>query len=280
MTGQPKSEDDGTSPRYRASAKNHPIAIAINALKRQYQAKDRERAERDANIFKWTKRGAKAAILYTFFTLFIMVAGFYSVYEARRAADSAEVSANIAQKALTGLERPYLFQNFININIANVRGWIHRAALPQLFSFDLKNYGRAPAIVKSVSCRFIATSGDPTKNQWHSGNILDDDLSQIDIAGKEIIIADPVQTFLCPDPAAMPQDKKASDLIRIDQWPLNEIAIEGREAVAQAGYIWIVGRVIYDDVFGVSHETDWCLHFDWLTDKFVAPTGTACNRRT
>jgi hypothetical protein len=109
MTEQPPQENrSGDSGDSRSSEKEE-IALAINALKREYESAQTQREEHDRQSLKWTRRTAKAAVAYTVLTALLLSAGIYSGIQAMLAIGVANRQAAISEDAAKRQLRAYVF---------------------------------------------------------------------------------------------------------------------------------------------------------------------------
>ena len=89
--------DGRGSPEGESASKQHEIATSINALKSSYEAAQADQIQHSDNIFRWTRRGAKAAILYTGLTILIFGASIYSVSQTREIVNQTSRAAKAAE---------------------------------------------------------------------------------------------------------------------------------------------------------------------------------------
>jgi hypothetical protein len=110
----------------------------------------------DEAIADYTKWLAIFTMFLVLVSVGLFISGERNVGVARESAHAAEKAANIAEKSLTELERPYIFvqiPKFVPNTIPN---------RPDRVQYVLKNYGRTPAIVrwfKAEAKRQVANEG-------------------------------------------------------------------------------------------------------------------------
>lgn len=99
----------------RRAAEERQIAGAINSLRSDYNAAQQKRTKAEGEQHKWSRRTAKAAILYTVLTGLILGGSVYSIYQtwnavdaANRAADAATDEARTANDAERRTLRAYI----------------------------------------------------------------------------------------------------------------------------------------------------------------------------
>jgi hypothetical protein len=128
--------------------------LAEQARAEQARAEQEQRLiDLTGDLARYTKWLFYSTALLTGVTAGLVIVGFFQVRDAKATIEAAKKSADVAERALTGLERPWLF-------IEKVR--IERRDPPPVpnswfISFVWKNVGRAPAIVED----FVLRIADP-----------------------------------------------------------------------------------------------------------------------
>lgn len=106
------------------------------------------------NLAEYTRKLYTSTAVLAGLTAGLVIFSFFQVYYARRAIQEAARSGNIAERALTELERPWM------IDIAAQRDKIGEKipAAGPLFKLVFKNVGRAPAVI--YQCRLCTVLAD------------------------------------------------------------------------------------------------------------------------
>jgi hypothetical protein len=105
MQEKPESQSEGPNPSNSGSAEQHQVAVAIDALKRSYEADQQHRSEQDRKSLKYARRTSWTAIVYTILTAILLGAGIYSALQAWRAVDAANRSAQAAADSIGAANR-------------------------------------------------------------------------------------------------------------------------------------------------------------------------------
>ncbi len=176
-----------------------------------------------------------------------------SVKDTNIAAIAAQSSAKTAERALTTLERPFVYCSISKPGISADSGVSQGHGRPVKLNVELgdtelaiKNFGRTPAQVT----RFYAT----IKVARHPG--ICEAIDPFKEGGKEL----PVGT-ICFEDAVFRDTLNLRDFIKNDTI---------KEAIgAQTSAVWVVGYVRYDDIFGHHHINGFALTFDMESKSFV-----------
>lgn len=180
---------------------------------------------------------AVAAVAAAVFAGFAYVEVIKQVAEAKRGADEAHRQADAAETTFSGLERPYVFVE----QITNAKqGSPTSSFRPSPFEYSVKNFGRTPAIVRTIQTTAYINEFIPP------GTRKPIDFAEI-FNGRHI-------------PAAGG-----------DSWTVEAISIGTLPVInPMVGTIMIEINIAYLDVFGAGHCTE-NLYF-MLSSKFV-PVG-------
>jgi hypothetical protein len=166
MTDQQRRQGKGGGGE-PSSSENKNVAFAINSLHRTYQAASDKATEREARQFKWSRRTAAAAIIYTVITAAILAAGIWSaiqatnaVGEATQAVGEAKRSADAAQAQVATARDTEQRQLMAYVGVAQ-HGIENFGKPNQVIKVSRKNYGVTPAIdlIMSPPAAVIAEKG-------------------------------------------------------------------------------------------------------------------------
>jgi hypothetical protein len=238
-------------------------------------AQEQEKSTRDRRLVDLTDRLviftallAGATLLLALTTGWLVRVGFLqikdakkSIAAAKKSAKAASKSAKVAGDALVKLERPHLLFVPGGNNFSAHWNDVNQPDIPSLgvnieVSFSFMNYGRYPAVVKSIYCSFVLSHLPPPEGD----------------ATPQVPAGDPV---ISPDKTTFPGRVSMKGTINAEQ--IEEV----RESRLR---YWIFGRVIYQNVAGLGTdcETHFLWWFDGPTGRF-APSdegGPSRNRRT
>jgi hypothetical protein len=110
---------------------------------------------------------ALAAIVSAFFAIVLTGSTIGLWIVTRTAANAAKISADIAKRTLTELERPYIFVDIPKFIPSPIEGRPHNV------QYILKNYGRTPAIVRWLKASALAESQkNPVWGEIFNGQIV------------------------------------------------------------------------------------------------------------
>jgi hypothetical protein len=96
MFENPPSQDAARCPSDNDPQKDPRVSVIVNSFNGDNQTQNSQNPERNGEIVKWTRRAAKAAIVYSFLTFFLLIGSGYSIYETRNAVDAANRAADAA----------------------------------------------------------------------------------------------------------------------------------------------------------------------------------------
>lgn len=159
LHGQSKQPPSKTSQQNSAQQErgtdNSPVVVKILpteksktelATEKEKQESDKQLVELTGDLAKYTKLLFIATALLVIATAGLVVFGFIQSSDSKRSIAAAETSAAVAERALTDLERPWLFLASVSIRFnPSATGLLE----PNRWFLKLhwKNVGRAPAIV-------------------------------------------------------------------------------------------------------------------------------------
>jgi hypothetical protein len=178
---------------------------------------------------------------------------------------TTKVSSKAAQEgaeALPKLERAYLFEEVemdtgtgvveMQLRIAEEpdelidtgfgRGLrVKQPVSPLQYSFKLVNYGKTPAVIKSITCGADHFNADflDRPSAWQAERIETEKV--------------------------LPPGKAYTGQI-IDNIPLDKAAL-GENKKGRM-FFKVYGKVVYEDVFGKTHETSWYWAYNGVADTF------------
>jgi len=155
--------------------------------------------------------------------------GVYLIWQTLRETRKATEAAVAAAEAIPKLERAHLFIHSVGVKWSAIPSTLASKAYngKAVSDFQFINYGKTPAIIKSLSARLIVSSSPPN-TIVHNPNVPDMYDSVIE-PGKRWY----------PNPCRE---------LQIDEEQSN--AISEREA-----FVWLYGSLVYDDIFGDQHIT-------------------------
>lgn len=218
-------------------------------------------------------------------TLFV---GVLTVIIIWRQADIADTQS----KLTIAQQRPYVLFALSSADFATWARQDFSSLSGASLSFTLTNYGETPATIKSLQCAWIVISQTP----------------QISLLDKNKLVAQ-VDPITIDNPAIVPG---ASHKLPVPcgtdapNWPspiggtMESLDDKARAALrdpdlptrnqrfVDAGFIWVIGRIRYEDVFGFPHETTWCVTPSYPDIMVKLPPGQLfrpaggpdCNHRT
>jgi hypothetical protein len=176
-----------------------------------------------------------------------------------RSIEAAEKSATTAERALTDLETPFLYPMIKSESIG--ADLLYFGQHPELtpftanpgVTFTIKNFGRTPAIIRSVAAYLDHWSVMP--NNPDTTRFADYAVQPILEPGKETD-----KTF--EKKTTIPIDGKAVTSIR-----------------SARSSIWFHGEVVFSDIFGAVYTQTFCFAYFMGSNSFIPFTGTH-NKRT
>jgi hypothetical protein len=224
--------------------------------------KPKDHDEADLCVQRDMAKTAKDVLFSSYVQIALSVVGaillFWTLYYTRRATRAAIIAANAAKEsadALPAIERAYIFAELMPNAASLISSPIERVISKRELGFGdagsahvrimyrTVNHGKTPAIIKSI-----------TSTIYHLENLP----KHIRHANTEVPTADVV---------------RAGDTypMRENGWFIHDQGINIDAAISiKAGrsFVWICGRVLYDDVFGRERETRFCWRYNRSEGSF------------
>jgi hypothetical protein len=184
-----------------------------------------------------------------------------SIAVADRNAKAAELNAKTAELALLSVEVPYLYpfirSHGINTRISERTGHSQIGELDfgnDFITYYFQNFGRTPAEIIEVNSIVLPSRGTP-----HPFQIPEHPFNSL--SGHVVTAGGESMNFPCAFTKAT-----------------LEIYSQGRFN-AETYFLWFMGYVRYNDVFGNEYVRGFCLGFSPLTGKFYPSGGDGHNYR-
>ncbi len=173
------------------------------------------------------------------------------------AADAAEKAANAAKvsaEALPNVERAYLF---LDDELVSVLDWPATTTERRRSTIRpiLKNYGRTPAILREIRWDVLVLDALPGKREV-------DDLRGGPVPVSSLVIGSGARS----EPLEVQFFIEGSDVDQIE--------------LGRGRFMYFVGRVRYDDVFHMTHETGFCIQYRRSSGTFDAAVSDKLNYHT
>jgi hypothetical protein len=172
---------------------------------------------------------------------------------ARISARAANKAANVAEMALTDLERPHIFMEVKETNLMwDINGIPAPdprmiVAPPQLV-YSFVNYGRTAAFLIELFERLIPVDGDPERD-------LPQPIDPRKVSGRTL----PEGTIVGPD--------------KPHEFRLNyPQASEMKRVRPRGANLFLLGYTRHDDIFGNRNITGFCVVLDYVSHRFT-PVG-------
>src|SRR5260221_3446711 len=159
---------------------NGEVTVKKDKQEAESDANERKlKAQVDADLTRYTKYLAEFTFFVFVFTAFLWIATYRLSRDARKvsdrqgletanalaiatdSADAAKKAADVAERTLTDLERPYIFAFgafSLNVDQSVAGGFI------PFVTYSVANYGKTPGIVEGVFCE-ISKGGDETPEE-------------------------------------------------------------------------------------------------------------------
>jgi hypothetical protein len=182
-----------------------------------------------------------------------------SVFANIAGAKAADKSADVAERALTDLEGPFLYPVVESDNLQeSFKPFVlytdpsspHAPVQPTI-TFNIKNYGRTPALPQTLSGVFFFGQSEDTHDDIVAGFI------------PELLIS--------------PGDKLSEPFRRKMVQPIG--ADEHLTIMRGVTRIFLGGSIVFFDIFGNRYEQKFCLAWGPVTKRFMAWGPTRNNRR-
>jgi hypothetical protein len=200
------------------------------------------------------------------------------VGEMRKVYPQIATQTNISQQTA----RSYLFVQYVNFNtldpteqsvFSSIYKWTHDENASFLFQkFSVINYGRVPAVVKDIKCKFVISEKTPdldTINRLRAdpfSNVSEwESTREADVFGAS---TEPHQFDCGPAVEGVWQPRETS------QWRMEQL---------HKGDVWMIGVVSYANIVSAEEYTS---YFCFSYQKIVGFTGvmdrgpTSCDKRT
>jgi len=249
--------DARSDPEGKGTPKQHEIAISIDALKVSYETTQANQTQHSNNIFKWTRRGAKAAILYTGLTLLLFGASIYSVSQTREVVTQTSRAAKAAEDQVQAIKDAASEQVVaLNKQIEIAKDTEERSLRAYAFASptNVQGFTKGSAVTAGIS---ITTMGQtPAYNvrgivstggmAYPLRDDQDLDVAQTadQIQNRSIVV--PGHPFII--------EATTKDV-------LNQSTVDAINAGTTFRlYTW--GRVDYDDVFAKAHWLTFCYNYN------------------
>jgi hypothetical protein len=150
----PKRDDENGRSGGGPTDKHHEVALAVDALRKDYDSAQGDRAKHDKKTLFWSRITGVGVATYTVLTVAIVVASIYSAYQAKISAVAAQNSVKSANDTETRQLRAYvLFDN-------------GEVILPDQIKVRIKNSGQTPAynITWWINSEVRNKKNDPIKD--------------------------------------------------------------------------------------------------------------------
>jgi hypothetical protein len=264
----PKASQQSTAQQERGTEQSPVTVKVLKSEKSPDELKvEQEKQEADRQLVAFTEELAKytqklfiATSALAAITLGLFFVAFRQVSNARRAIKVAEDSAAVARKALTELERPYLFildYNWLLIGEAKIEGHISGSR------YFVANGGRLPAFIKAAKFGLAFRETIPSINNMPEINDL---LTAPLLAGGEkrrVISALPVES----------ESETRECQIRSGLAAIPQVALETK---------WVIAKISieYDGPTTTGHVTTACWEWHPGMYAFRPFGGSEHNQRT
>jgi len=163
-------------------------------------------------------------------------------------AQAAQKSADIAERTLTELESPFLYPVIRADTVeAQFKGFVLYDATPgwaaPTITFTIKNFGRTPALVRSVAAEF-------------------DQLTEIAANAREGILED-----LVVDPVLEPGKETER---RFERTIASKVDLDAHKKIAAGqSMLWLYGKVLFSDIFGFEYVQHFSFVYLYPAKRFV-----------
>ncbi|ESZ10760.1 hypothetical protein X735_27475 [Mesorhizobium sp. L2C085B000] len=168
---------------------------------------------------------------------FTLAAATAAAYYAKEAARHTQRSADIAEKALLDIERPYLFVTATKPLVGVTHDWAdkpdNKRPIPEA-AYSIKNFGRTPAIINEIRASLRLCNLPPTPD-YHPGEIND---------VERVLGADDALS-----PAAFDRGGPITNNV-LNELFLSDTHIEGRVPF----HMYLYGEITYTSVNGITDQ--------------------------
>jgi len=231
-----------SSPASAASAASRDLD-AFGSSPATAQLEPNPKESNDAVIAKWTIVLGYATGLSAFVALLQLLLLVRGARDTESAAKASQLSARVAELALTKLERPYVLVTVRKAGLAYRDSGGTKNVEPGIQELNLVNFGRSPALLTEFMHDFFVTVKPREKPT----------LRALSAANHTIF---PYGTFSAMgDPHG---EKRQLD-----------VGIYGSSLALGTFEAWVVGHVSYRDLLGNEYVTGFAFKFDIRRGEFV-----------
>jgi hypothetical protein len=210
---------------------------------------------RDASAFIHLYHDDLTALSTAVIALFTIVLAQVTGRQARitklvaDASKEAADAAKVASEVLPAIERAYLFEYFLS---QAALGGTSDDSGDTIFeaSFTYRNHGKTPGVITHVGNTIAYFRSQPNEMPIDADRVPN-----------MVVAANGANSYI---------------------WDIRgQISISDlSDARDGGGYILFIGRITYDDVLGLSHDTWFCREFDFEQSDFAGSPNFDLNRRT
>lgn len=245
---------------------------------------------------------AFAGLAQAFFALILTIFTVMQIYFIRQ---QTRIQRETREIAIAALGRPYIFFEFVSHSFEEWRNGKSQLG----FVFRLTNYGTSPAVVHSVIARAFLSKGPETRDEGKGASIhAFPDKSNV----KQFILESPGVLVARQGDISFPMDVENIRALR--QQPFSILPRASSELYGAPVHVfkltrthqddgrrwyeaylakvtsddapvhdqvrpWLIGQVIYEDIYGRRLHTSFCVHAEY--DGSVTAQGSApYNERT
>lgn len=252
------------------------------ALKSPNEVED---GERTAWVNRWTMIGTLVTALVTAVMMVIAaVQAWLFVRQLRLMDATARDTAAAARAAeasvavVRNTERAFIFAQSVAHNMTE---WRYGAG-PLDWKFKLTNYGRTPARILRLDAFVAVSDGKPTPQGWdNSGAVYKCDMERF-VEREDL----PQGFVLEPGATSEPFSRESNRVLATNRNDLPpELLIERQNlqlmtSMPGATYVWMVGSVVYRDMYNVECKTTFCWGIDQPSGKVSERGGQEMNLLT
>ena len=243
---QLRKQSRSTQPDQYGTEQRPFVVEALPPPKTQEQVEEesrerKQKEENDGNLVKFTKELVLATGVLAFIGFLQLVVFGLQAQQLRKTVTAAKESSD----ALMNIERPWLLITYLFVETGSDR--------KMTFGFQVKNFGKSPAWIKKMGGSFetLTQVSDLPKEPLYRHTAEDE--GNVIVVVPVTIDSESQRSFRVPHSG----DSADSDWVRVVQ-------TKDRKWFAY-------GFVVYEDIFGRTHETRFCSEMnDWpnfrLTD--------------
>ena len=233
-------------------------------------------SERAASVNWWTMIGTVATALITGVMMLIAGAQAWLFVRQLRLMDAtakdtaaAARAAEASAAAVRNTERAFVFAQSV---AHNMNEWRNGAG-PLEWTFKLTNYGRTPAWILRIEAFATVSDGKPTPEGWDNTGAVYQSQHARFVETEKLS-----QGFVLePGASSEPFSRSVERILTLNRDDLPTQLREEREnlrlmtSMPGATYVWLIGSVIYRDMYNIDCKTTFC----WGIDQ---PFGTVSER--